>query len=164
MCIQVLFAIIPGKVRAELPAHQTDSSVQDGVNVWELTHDWRRCHQALLLLCVVFSGQTMSRFHCTHRTSPHMWACNLVKTVAGKTRQAHQLNKTESCQRVVVLGGSVDWTVSADQFQSTLSFLYSSFSIQTLTLSIPSLFVWGLNLPLSPLLPDTPHPLPPFPK
>lgn len=69
------------------------------------------------------------------------------------------------------MGGGVDWTVSADQFQSTLSFHHSSFSIQTLTLSIPShcflivcglnLLWWGLNLwILSPLLPETPHPLP----
>lgn len=60
----------------------------------------------------------------------------------------------------LVLSFVVDWTVSNEQFQSTL-FLYSSLSIQTLTLSIPldcSLFVLGL-IPL--VTSASWHPTPP---
>ena len=43
----------------------------------------------------------------------------------------------EGAESGLVSSLSVDWTVSDDQFQSALSFLHSSLSIQTLTLSVP---------------------------
>ena len=107
----------------------------------------------LILYCCLIEHLKKKKARCT--------ICGGVRLLPGS--KTHQEIKTESYQRKSVWTCLVDWTVSADQFQSALSVLRGSFSIQTLTPSVPwhcSLFVWGLKLSLCHLCFLTPAPSP----